>query len=697
MLASGQSLNSRFTLLRPLGHGGLAEVWQVHDAESEQDMVAKIVEREADDSRCLLLQREGQMLRQLEHPNIVRFYGWHHGDTYDFLLMERVDGDDLGQLRGRPPHDILDAAIPIADALHHIHTRGIVHRDLKATNVRLDPSGSPRLLDFGIADRVGHSDLHGGGTRPHASPQQLAGAPASPADDLYAFGSLLLDLLAGGTLHHDLLAGDEKAAGAPQSNHPIPQRLLSLVDAMRQDSPADRPADAADVHRELRAIRDELETAEPSPRPDPLRADPPRLTPPPRRRDTPPLIVPSEVPSRRRPPTNTGRASGAMWLTVLLFAVLSVAALAVFLLLPDWVRQADTTATTQLATARVGALQTKVPAESLEAPSLAEAPASVEAPTAVEAATPSARSPTNEVATIDEASPAAANEAVPKPPPPSTAAPMTAERHGETQPATEQPPTQPPAATQPVAPPPPAPQRATPADDAAFTAAMTDGLSALEGKDFVTAREAFTRAANLRPGSPQSADGLARAELGLRLGAITERRRQAEASEADEAWAAAAQHYAAILELDSNIELAQAGYTRSRQRAELSGRLDHFIDHPDRLTAEAVLVDAATTLGKAREIPSPGPRLQQQIDQLGDQVEAFSTPVQARFESDNLTDVVVYKVGRLGLFDRHALALRPGTYTVVGSRRGYRDVRRQLVIAPGAEPKPLMIRCEEEI
>ena len=66
-------------------------------------------------------------------------------------------------------------------------------------------------------------------------------------------------------------------------------------------------------------------------------------------------------------------------------------------------------------------------------------------------------------------------------------------------------------------------------------------------------------------------------------------------------------------------------------------------------------------------------------------------------ESDEKTEVVVHKVGRLGVFARKTLELRPGTYTVVGTRSGYRDVRRQLVVEPKGPPAPLVVRCEEEI
>ena len=110
-----------------------------------------------------------------------------------------------------------------------------------------------------------------------------------------------------------------------------------------------------------------------------------------------------------------------------------------------------------------------------------------------------------------------------------------------------------------------------------------------------------------------------------------------------------------------------------------------------------MLREAAGIVARAEEIAHPGPRHERQLAELRRHVEAFSTPVRAELVSDGETQVVVYRVGRLGRFDRRALDLRPGTYTVVGQRRGYRDVRRNLVIAPGQSPEPMVVRCEEKI
>ena len=73
------------------------------------------------------------------------------------------------------------------------------------------------------------------------------------------------------------------------------------------------------------------------------------------------------------------------------------------------------------------------------------------------------------------------------------------------------------------------------------------------------------------------------------------------------------------------------------------------------------------------------------------------TPVRVALRSDNLTDVVVYRVGRLGVFEARELELVPGRYTAVGTRTGYRDVRREFSIEPGKPPEPLVVRCEEQI
>ncbi len=235
------------------------------------------------------------------------------------------------------------------------------------------------------------------------------------------------------------------------------------------------------------------------------------------------------------------------------------------------------------------------------------------------------------------------------------------------------------------------------AKERAYARAMSEGLAALDGHDYAAAKAAFARAATLKPDSPQGADGLAQAEAGLTLQAVADHRERALAFETEERWQDAAREYAAVLALDATIRFAQEGLTRCVARAELSDRLDYHLRHPERLSSAEVLESADELLDEASAAIPTGPRLHQLIDQLRHLVTVASTPVRVTLLSDNSTDVVIYRVGPLGRFTSRELDLRPGTYTVMGKRSGYRDVRRKLEVAPGQQPEPLMVRCEEEI
>lgn len=232
---------------------------------------------------------------------------------------------------------------------------------------------------------------------------------------------------------------------------------------------------------------------------------------------------------------------------------------------------------------------------------------------------------------------------------------------------------------------------------AAFREAMSTGLAAMNRQDYSTARDHFRRAVELAPDSPEAAEALVAAEEGLRLQAIAEHRQKAFELEAAERWRDAVGQYEAVLALDPTIKFAREGLVRSRARAELAARLDFHLRNPERLSSERVLRDAEDLLEEASQVQPAGLRLKEQVEELGRLVVLASTPVRVTLLSDNLTEVTVYKVGKPGTFERLILELRPGTYTVVGRRSGYRDVRRELRVTPGQEPEPLTVRCEEKI
>ena len=244
---------------------------------------------------------------------------------------------------------------------------------------------------------------------------------------------------------------------------------------------------------------------------------------------------------------------------------------------------------------------------------------------------------------------------------------------------------------------PASPENAEEKPERHFTTAMSEAHAALDRSDWASARQALARASALRPASSSVADARRRLEEGERSAALVAQREKARSFEAKDDWRRALAEYEAALKLDPTVAFALEGRDRTKARADLARRLDFHVANPLRLATDAVAAEAERLLQQAREVGSPGPRHRRQVSALEKALVQIRTPVAVVLESDGETEIVVHKVGRLGAFTRKQLELRPGTYTVVGTRRGYRDVRLQLVIEPAAAPPPLVVRCEEEI
>jgi len=230
-----------------------------------------------------------------------------------------------------------------------------------------------------------------------------------------------------------------------------------------------------------------------------------------------------------------------------------------------------------------------------------------------------------------------------------------------------------------------------------FVEAMSDGYRALESGNYDTAAKAFNQAARIRPGAPEPGTGLAEARAAKTLSRVQALAAVAQEKEQTEQWRQAAEAYQQILAIDAGVISATQGLQRTRLRAEIDERLQAFLVDPERLYVEDGVARARAALTDAGRVAQPGARLRAQMAALDALVRKATRPVQVMLESDNLTEVVVYRVGRLGSFERKVLQLEPGDYTVVGTRAGYRDVRQQLKLRPGTDPTPLSIRCEEPI
>lgn len=230
-----------------------------------------------------------------------------------------------------------------------------------------------------------------------------------------------------------------------------------------------------------------------------------------------------------------------------------------------------------------------------------------------------------------------------------------------------------------------------------FTAAMTRALSALDAGQTSAAGEALAEGERLRSGDPAVHDARVRLR-GMRARAGLNRlRRQAADKVRSEDWQGAISAYRKALRIDSAAAFARTGLRRAEERVKLHRQFDHYLDKPSRLYSAAPLANAEKLLASASGAPRDEPRLAEKIVQLRRLVTAAGTPVRVTLNSDGETSIVIYHVGRLGKFDRHQLDLRPGDYTVVGSRSGYRDVRKVIRVRPGLSPPPLLVRCEEAI
>ena len=253
----------RYRPLRPLGSGGSGSVWLCHDEQAGMNVALKIIAREGRaEPRA---EREAEAATRLRHPNCLRAYGLEADDKHLYIPYEYVPGITLRQaLRsGLGDDGAIESAAQVLDGLAFAHARGIVHRDVKPSNVLVaeETGVSVRLFDFGLAQLADADTLTAVGDVPgtlaYISPERLHGEQAGPPADVWAVGVLLWEALAG---HHPfwrespLETGEEIKTGAPsirEARPDLPDRVVAAVDAALEVEPAARPS-AAGLARELR-------------------------------------------------------------------------------------------------------------------------------------------------------------------------------------------------------------------------------------------------------------------------------------------------------------------------------------------------------------------------------------------------------------------------------------------------------------
>ena len=252
-LSKGTLLADRYTLDRHLGGGGEAETWLAKDRLTSAAVALKIAGEQP--GAADRLREEWQTNIRLMHAHIVRVFEFHGDADRAFYSQQYIDGPDLSELAGKPVPQILAPIGLIADALRYAHGKGVVHRDIKSSNILLDRNGAPYLSDFGVASKVGaHQD---GGSLIARSPQSLAGEAAQPSDDIFALGGLIYELVSGRSPYSSSQTASDIMSHTPQplqaaDGSDIPPALQQLVASMLDKDAAKRP-DAERVLAELRA------------------------------------------------------------------------------------------------------------------------------------------------------------------------------------------------------------------------------------------------------------------------------------------------------------------------------------------------------------------------------------------------------------------------------------------------------------
>jgi serine/threonine protein kinase len=804
-LEKGQTLLSRFSLIDLLGEGGMGQVWLVRDLELKIHIAIKVLNPRlgARPDRVELLKNECRNARRLIHPHIVRIFDFHRSNNLVFISMEYIDGENLQVYRRRlgilSQADVIGRVRPIVGALSYAHHMGLVHRDLKASNVLLDRQGSPRLADFGIASVLepGRFELHvtTGGSLYCMSPQQLDGHKPHPSDDIYALGVLMYELLTGDPpfypeispekIHREIPPTVNEQLERRKAGNRVPESLDLLIARLLAKVPEERPSGVEAVGDELQIILDGTphHTIPPA-----TTTQAPVKTPPPGHHID--MITPAEVSGKDAPPQAPSPWRQHMLKIFALSSALLFLVVGGGLLLHHLSKnpvpvteipeekgasvpieekargelRGDQVKTEPIQTADPSqlALEKEKAEQRLEdylrskkaldekggaewgrthyAKILQlgqEADASFmnkkyavasqkydEATVEAKALTGQSEAafrrlmeegqlalaegdgeraqekfsvalmidPTNEL-TLRNLERSKKIESVMQ-------LINSARRHekanklsfalADYQEALQ----------------------FDPESDQArkgfkrvkglireeqFQRLMSSGFGALQNKDLGGARTAFLKARSFKPNAPEVQDALAQVDQAIRLTSIENLQKKALDAEQAEDWKMALESYLAVLEMDSTIQFAVQGKARSFVRMQMEKRIKFYLDKPVVLESEHRLENAILLLQEAKAIEPKGPRLMAQLEKLDQMIILAQTPVKVTLESDNLTEVAVYKVGRLGRFHTKELTLRPGTYTVVGMRNGYKDVRQKLVVKPGTDLVRVNIICKEKI
>ncbi|MBB4701701.1 serine/threonine protein kinase [Sphaerisporangium siamense] len=250
-----------YTEIRDLGAGGSGRVVMARHEADGTTVAIKYLSGDliSDPGFLIRFRHEARLLELLDSPHAARFYEYVETDGGAAIVMELVNGVSLrAMLRSEGPTGAEAALVLLKGSLLGLgaaHANGLVHRDFKPENVVIDGAGHSKLVDFGIAVRVGDG-VSGAGTPPYMAPEQWAGAPAGPSTDVYAATVVFFECLTGTRpfQSQNALVLARQHQTMPPPIEQVPASLRGLVERGMAKHPADRPASAAEFLAELEAV-----------------------------------------------------------------------------------------------------------------------------------------------------------------------------------------------------------------------------------------------------------------------------------------------------------------------------------------------------------------------------------------------------------------------------------------------------------
>ena len=274
MIESGKKIDDRYEIIRPIGEGGMANVYLAYDPCLNRKVAVKILRGDlaADEKFVRRFQREAVSASSLTHPNIVEVYdvGEDHGKY--FIVMEYVEGKTLKQLIKRRGSitlpEVVDIMLQLTSAIAKAHESYIIHRDIKPQNVIILEDGRVKVMDFGIAAQLGSNELTQTnsvmGTVYYLPPEQASGGVSDFKGDIYSLGILMFELIAGRVP----FKGDSPVEVAIKHiKNPLPDLTKIIPDLPNSvfnvilkacaKNPMNRYKSALEMHNDLKTVLDE--------------------------------------------------------------------------------------------------------------------------------------------------------------------------------------------------------------------------------------------------------------------------------------------------------------------------------------------------------------------------------------------------------------------------------------------------------